>query len=57
MAELMVPTVITVESDVPEGMTLREWRRSRTPARKHPPLVRLVRRVCGTQGVTPGWLR
>jgi hypothetical protein len=53
----MVPTVITVESDVPEGMTLREWRRSRTPARKHPPLVRLVRRVCGTQGVTPGWLR
>jgi hypothetical protein len=41
----MVPHVLTVESDVPEGMTLREWRRSRTPARKRPPLVRLVRRV------------
>ncbi len=41
----MVPTVLVVESDVPEGMTLREWRASRTPARERPPLVRLVRRI------------
>jgi hypothetical protein len=47
----MVPHVLIVESDVPEGMTLREWRRSRTPPRKRPPLVRLVRRV------TSVWLR
>jgi hypothetical protein len=53
----MVPHVLTVESDVPEGMTLREWRRGRTPARKPPPLVRLVRRVCRTQRVASTSLR
>jgi hypothetical protein len=53
----MMPHVVIVESDVPEGMTLREWRVSRTPARERPPLVRLVRRVCRTQRVVPAWLR
>jgi hypothetical protein len=41
----MHPNIIVIESDVPEGMTLREWRRTRTPARKSPPLVRLVRHM------------
>ena len=53
----MVPPVLTVECDVPEGMTLREWRRSRTPARKRSPLVRLLRRVCRTQRAAQAYPR
>jgi hypothetical protein len=52
----MTPHILVVESDVPEGMTLCEWRRSRTPARAHPPLVRLVRRVRLKQRVASLWL-
>ena len=49
----MVPTVLVVESDVPEGMTLREWRARRTPARERPRLVRLVRRVRSRRRLEP----
>ena len=39
--------MLIIESDIPEGMTLREWRRTRVPSRERPALVRLVRRMCG----------
>ena len=42
----MIPGVLIIESDIPEGMTLREWRRTRIPPRGRPVLVRLVRRLC-----------
>jgi len=45
----MIPHMLVVECEVPEGMTLREWRWSRAPARERPLLVRHVRRVCRMQ--------
>ena len=50
-------SVLIVESDVPEGMTLREWRARRTPARQQPRLVRLVRRGRETRRRLPGLAR
>lgn len=38
--------VVYVASDVPEGMTLNEWRIRRHPAQSSP-VVRIVRRACG----------
>jgi hypothetical protein len=38
--------VIYVASDVPEGMSLHEWRIRRHPATTSP-VVRIVRRACG----------
>ena len=38
--------VVYVASDVPEGMSLHEWRIRRHPATASP-VVRIVRRACG----------
>jgi hypothetical protein len=43
----VIPGVVIIESDIPEGMTLREWRRTHIPPRGRPMLVRLARRLCG----------
>ena len=51
----MIHSRLIVESDAPVGMTLREWRASRTPARQRPLLMRLVRRIHKARSCRGGW--
>jgi hypothetical protein len=38
-----IPAFIYVDTDIPAGMTIREWRRSRTPRYRRSLLDRLFR--------------
>jgi hypothetical protein len=48
-ASEVIPGVLVIECDIPDGVTLSEWRRTRIPSRGRPALVRLVRRLRSTK--------